>query len=45
MCIIIVHMYVFTYYHFITGTVDTPSLQGRIAAQGDFEKVHTYYYI
>ena len=31
-------------YHFIIGTVDTPSLQGRIAALGDVEKVHLFVY-
>ena len=36
------NVYVCTYYLFIIGTVDTPSLQGRIAAQGDAEKVRMY---
>ena len=31
-------------YCFKIGTVDTPSLQGRIAAQGDAEKVHVFVY-
>ena len=33
------HMHIAYNYHFMIGTVDTPSLQGRIAARGDAEKV------
>ena len=32
-------------YHIIIGTVDTPSLQGRIAAQGDTDKVHVFVFV
>ena len=34
-----IHRYKHVHYYFTIGTVDTPSLQGRIAARGDAEKV------